>query len=121
MMFYEKFEELCAARGVTPSKVANDIGISRSNAKFWREGVKPSPANLLKLASYFGVPVTYFASGASAEQTVTGNNNIAINGDNNTIGAQNEMEKALLSLFRSLSPIEQAYEITRLDGIVNKK
>lgn len=123
-MFWGKLNKLCVEKNTVPTRVATEIGMSKGVVTRWREGSIPSYANLLKLADYFGVPVDYFTEegeGSVVRQTITGNNNIAIHGDNNTVGAQNEMEKALLSLFRSLSPIEQAYEITRLDGIVNKK
>lgn len=58
-MFYERFLALCNARGVKPTSVANAIGLSKTNASFWKKGSMPSSANLQKLADYFEVPVGY--------------------------------------------------------------
>ena len=58
-MFYERFIALCNVRGVTPSSVAEAIGISNANATYWKKGSMPSSKNLQKLADYFEVPVDY--------------------------------------------------------------
>lgn len=58
-MFYERFLALCNARDVKPSAVASAIGLSKTNASFWKKGSMPSSANLQKLADYFEVPVGY--------------------------------------------------------------
>ncbi len=58
-MFYERFLTLCKNRGVKPTAVADAIGLSRTNASFWKKGSIPSATNLQKLADYFEVPLDY--------------------------------------------------------------
>ena len=58
-MFYERFITLCKAKNVRPTAVAEAIGLSRTNASFWKKGSVPSTTNIQKLADYFGVPIDY--------------------------------------------------------------
>lgn len=58
-MFYEQFLALCKTRDAKPTAVASAIGLSKTNASFWKKGSMPSSANLQKLADYFEVPVGY--------------------------------------------------------------
>lgn len=55
-MFYPKFVNLCSEKGVAPTKVILDLGISRSSVTTWKTK-NPSRANLKKIADYFGVSV----------------------------------------------------------------
>lgn len=62
MYFYEKLIDLCKKKGVSRSKMADDIGISRSAPQGWAEkGAVPRFETIKKLADYFGVPVSYFS------------------------------------------------------------
>lgn len=58
-MFYERFLELCKMHNVTPTFVVESVGLSKSNATYWKGGSIPSKKNLQKLADYFEVPVEY--------------------------------------------------------------
>ncbi len=58
-MFYDKYVELCAKRGMTPSAAAKEIGINKaavSNWKYRKNG--PSDITAQKIADYFGVPAS---------------------------------------------------------------
>lgn len=71
MDFYEKLIELCKQKGVSRSKMADDIGISRSAPQGWAEkGAIPRFDTIKKIADYFGVPVSYF-SDTNKEKTPT--------------------------------------------------
>ena len=60
MDFYSKIIELCQQKGVSRSKMADDIGISRSAPQGWAEkGAVPRFATMKKIADYFGIPVEY--------------------------------------------------------------
>lgn len=59
-MFYEKFLKLCLARNVSPSAAAKAAGFSNGAASDWKNGAIPRTSNLLKLANYFDVPLSYF-------------------------------------------------------------
>ena len=58
-MFYDIFLQLCAEKGVKPTRVALDLGYSKNAATKWKAGSIPSGAALQKLADYFGVSVDY--------------------------------------------------------------
>ena len=59
MSFYDKYVELCKLKGVTPSRAAVDIGLSKSAVTFWKADtqVMPNSQTLQRLAQYFDVDV----------------------------------------------------------------
>jgi len=61
---YEKFAQLLKDRGVTPNVVASATGIAQSTLSDWKNGKStPKLDKIIKIADYFGVPVTYFIEG----------------------------------------------------------
>lgn len=61
---YEKFDQLLKDRGVTPYVVASATGIAQSTLSDWKNGKStPKLDKVIKIADYFGVPVTYFIEG----------------------------------------------------------
>lgn len=65
-MFYDIYVSLCRKVGVSPSKAAEDIGLSRTSVNKWKNGTVPSGATINKLADYFGVSVDYILNGEKA-------------------------------------------------------
>lgn len=64
MSFWNRFYDLCGERGVTPSKVAKDLGFSNSICTQWKSGrQKPSAEKLMKIAEYFNVSESYLLYG----------------------------------------------------------
>lgn len=63
-MFYKKFIELCNSRGVTPSHVGLQVGVSKAAVSGWKNGSSPRDTQMQKIADYFGVPVSYFSEEA---------------------------------------------------------
>jgi repressor LexA len=56
MNFYQKFVALCSQKGLSPSKAAEEIGISKSTVSSWKSGgYTPRGKTLNKIARYFGV------------------------------------------------------------------
>lgn len=66
-MFYEKLKELSAAKGVSITQMAKDLGISTGLQTGWKNGATPRQSTVKKIADYFGVAVDYFASEDSAQ------------------------------------------------------
>lgn len=58
-MFKNIFEQLCVSRGVAPSKVCQELGLSNATYSCWTEESVPRKTTLLKIADYFGVTVDY--------------------------------------------------------------
>lgn len=62
-MFYDKFVTLCAQKGITPNKAANEIGFDRTSVSKWKKsGFTPQSKTLVKIAQYFGVDVRELVS-----------------------------------------------------------
>lgn len=115
MDFYERVIALCREKGVSRSKMADDVGISRSTPKDWADKKsKPQFATVKKIAEYFNVPVAYLTEEQEMDiQTVTDNHGI-IGNPNAPVTIMNsdcpltEQEIELLRIFRELSVMEQA-------------
>lgn len=59
-MFYDKFCELCVKKGVSPTRAALDIGLSKATPTSWKKkGTTPQAAQLQRIADYFGVSTDY--------------------------------------------------------------
>ena len=57
-MFYDNYVRLCNSVNKSPSAVAMEIGIAKPTVSMWKTGSKPNHATALKVADYFGVPVS---------------------------------------------------------------
>lgn len=59
---YENFVRLCVNSGKTPSKVALEIGISKSIVSRWKSGGGITDTTAAKIANYFNIPVKQLIS-----------------------------------------------------------
>ena len=58
-MFFNRFQALCARRGVSVYKACTDIGLNRSAVAKWKTGGRPNGTTAARLAEYFGVTTDY--------------------------------------------------------------
>ena len=58
-MFFNRFQSLCAERGISVYKACTEIGLNRSAVAKWKAGGKPNGTTAAKLAEYFGVTTDY--------------------------------------------------------------
>lgn len=59
-MFYDIYCDLCKRKGVTPTRAAIEMGLSKSTPTAWKkQGITPQAAQLQKIANYFEVPIDY--------------------------------------------------------------
>ena len=58
-MFKEIFIKLCSEKGVSPSAVCREVGITPATYSGWDENSVPRKTTLLRISEYFGVPVGY--------------------------------------------------------------
>lgn len=66
---WEVFVRLCEARGIRPSRVADDLGFSVGTISAWKAGkYTPKQDKLKAIADYFGVSLDYLLTG---EEKVT--------------------------------------------------
>lgn len=68
MTFYENFVRQCNRIGKTPSKVALEVGISKSIVSRWKNGGGATDATATRLADYFGIPVEVLKYGLSVQE-----------------------------------------------------
>ncbi len=54
-MFYDQYIQLCNGINKAPSTVALELGFKKSTVTAWKNGSKPTDANIQKIADYFGV------------------------------------------------------------------
>ena len=57
-MFYDKYKELCAKKGISPFAAARDLGISSRTQGNWKKGSSPRFETLMKIAEYFNQDLT---------------------------------------------------------------
>jgi len=57
-VFYDVYKNLCQEKGVSVTKAATEIGLSKSHPTAWKKrGLTPNGDTLNKIAEYFGVSV----------------------------------------------------------------
>ena len=56
-MFFDKFLNLCAQKGVSRTAACVNAGLSETAWKRWVNGGTPNSASMSKLADYFGVTI----------------------------------------------------------------
>ena len=59
-MFYDVIQSLCDEKGISMSKLALDLKISKSNITNWKNGSSPRLDKIKKIAAYFGVSADCF-------------------------------------------------------------
>ena len=59
---YDRLDTLLKERGITAYKLSKNLGISQSCLSEWKRGNSiPKHERLVKIAAYFGVPVSYLS------------------------------------------------------------
>lgn len=128
MDFYEKIEKLCTEKGISPTKAALDLGISKSNQTNWKRGTKPQNRTISKIAKYFDVPVSYFTESDSTVESQTIHDNHGIIGSthapvtiiNGSERKLSEQAVELLSIFEKLNVIDQANLLVYAAGLLKE-
>ena len=57
-MFYNYFVELCNRAKISPSKAAQQIGLSKSSVSGWKNGSVPRDSQIMRIEDFFGIPVS---------------------------------------------------------------
>ena len=58
-VFYDKFVQICKARGISPSRAAVEAGLSKSTVTKWKTtpDAEPTGAAIKKITEYFGISI----------------------------------------------------------------
>lgn len=71
-MFYTIYKELCEEKKIKPSRVAEEIGISRAAVTNWKKnGYTPQGDVLQKIADYFNVSIDYLLGKTNIKKAPT--------------------------------------------------
>ena len=107
--FYDRYINLCASVNKSPSKVAEEIGLSRPAVSSWKTGkAKPSDVTLLKIAEYFNVSINYLL-GESEEPEEIKKDPIPKTGNE-----VSDLDTFTLNILHKLTPECQEKAIARL-------
>ena len=90
-MFKERFNKLCAEKGMSPNAVCSLMGLSNSAYSKWTENSIPRATVLIKLSEFFGVSVAYLKGEEEEKEPA------AATLDMSDLSAQ---EQTLIKLFR---------------------
>ena len=69
-MFYDTYKKLCKDAGTYPSRVAEEIGLSKTVITKWKKGSIPGALTLSKIAQYFNVSMKYLLTGEDSASVV---------------------------------------------------
>ncbi len=127
-MFKNKLAKLleeAKKNGISAAKIAEELGLKRSQFSDWKVGRNtPSAENLQKIANYFNVTTDYLLKPDEEDPAHAtdiknfGNNNTILIGSNNnqvgnsTVSSINNEETELLQLYRSLTPAQRSAFLT---------
>ena len=56
-ILYTRIKELCESRGISMTKLSEDLGIAASLIRKWKTTTSPSVDRVKMIAEYFGVSV----------------------------------------------------------------
>lgn len=70
-MFYEIVNNLCKARKISITRMAEEIGLSNAAPTSWRRGSVPKLGTLKKISEYFNVSVEYLLGEEQKKETPT--------------------------------------------------
>lgn len=70
-MFYEIVNNLCKARKISITRMAEEIGLSNAAPTSWRRGSIPKLGTLTKISEYFNVSVEYLLGNEQKKETPT--------------------------------------------------
>ena len=112
-MFIDKFVFLCNQKGVKPSNALDDIGMARSNMSKWRKWKEdgeneklPYDSNLLKIADYFGVPISYFSEEAPEKGKTP---------------APSKRTEVIMKMYDMLTPENQSYVYDSIAALLKEQ
>lgn len=120
-MFWERFYQLCLAKGTKPLPVVKELSIATGSITKWKNGTVPNGSTLKKIADYFDVTVDYLIGNTDNPHVLTGHNAImSLFAGKTAYDEYKEFEKSLelsheelLVLYRYRSVSEEARLIIR--------
>ena len=108
-MFYNIFIDLCNSKGVSPSYVGGQIGISKAAVSGWKNGSSPRDTQLRKIADYFGVSIEYLKGESDVREI-----------EKDPVPAETDAKSLFLQKYQVLTAEEQKQVENLVDALVLK-
>jgi len=120
MEFSEKLKELRMQKGISQTKLAEDIHISRSAVAKWENGLGlPNDESLKMLAEYFNVNIAEFIPDKSSAETLVSKNKTIAQQKNAIIGLVIGVLIGLFILgYIFIAPLRDVLELLGLGAII---
>lgn len=130
-MFFDRFLDLCTAKGVKPGRACVDMGVSRSLAAKWKNNgtMRPSTEVLEKMSAYFGISIDEILEKEPTEDELTAKDRRDIardlealmadleNGDDLMIDGDPATPEAIYSIRNAMAmALEYAKKVNREGG-----
>ena len=121
MEFCDKLKELRAEKGISQTKLAADIHISRSAVAKWENGLGlPNDESLRMLAEYFDVPVSDLIPDKTNAETIVSKNKTIDQQKKAIIGLSIGSAAVLFILaFIFIEPLRDSLELLGLGAIIS--
>lgn len=112
-MFYNYFVELCNRAKISPSKAAQQIGLSKSSVSGWKNGSVPRDSQIMRIADFFGIPASDIYSVVNSQRAAIFNrtefekytmNRAEKAPETEKASALNEKVEAIMKVYDMLTP-----------------
>ena len=116
MRFIDRFTRLCSEKGMSPTAVCLDLGLSNATYTYWKQqGSVPRQSVLLKIALFFGVSIDYLL-GETDDRMPTDSHSAA-----KTPETGNKLSGVEFALYGELSGLSEEQQLDILDYVRFKK
>lgn len=109
-VFVELYTKLCRAKGVSPSKAAEQMGLSRTSVVKWKAGSVPTGATLNKIADYFGVSVDYLLGNEQKEKPAQ---TVQVRDEHDNIVVLDDETRDLIDSLRSKPEMKMLFSVSK--------
>lgn len=129
-MFYNYFVELCNRAKISPSKAAQQIGLSKSSVSGWKNGSVPRDSQIMRIADFFGIPASDIYSVVNSQRAAIFNRTEFEKYTMNRAEKATETEKApapskgtevFMKMYDMLTPERQARLYETLSDLVKEQ
>lgn len=112
-MFYDLYCDLCKRKGVTPTRAAVEMGLSKSTPTAWKkQGITPQAAQLQKIADYFNVSIDYLLE-KTPQQVVWNAARIVTSQNEKPLVNNDEELTEYLDLLRNRPEMKMMFQLTK--------
>ena len=129
-MFYNYFVELCNRAKISPSKAAQQIGLSKSSVSGWKNGSVPRDSQIMRIADFFGIPVSDIYSVVNSQRAAIFNrtefekytmNRAEKAPETETAPAPSKGTEVFMKMYDMLTPERQARLYETLSDLVKEQ